>query len=292
MNRIASGTLQSTEFYLLTAGKIFLLSVVSLVLLGACSSSRGIAKSTLAETSVEHLFGLMKANQVSCTTLTASFSSEYRTGKTTYTFNGQMRFLKDSMVWISLSPGLGIEAVRAIISSDSLKGINRLQNTYIAAPVGYLAEVLHPALSFDLLQAMLLGNDLSLPEHGCFSASIDKKQYKLTATNRRIKKMTKGDTEITTISSQQIWLDPETHRIKRVVIRDKKDKGEVVAEASYSNFTLLGQSWFPVQQKLLFEGKNTKIRIWITFSRLDQPASLSFPFSIPANYSPALKLMQ
>src|SRR5688572_33166959 len=43
-----------------------------------------------------------------------------------------IRIKKDSVIWISMVPGLGIEAIRARITPDTIQIINRLQRQYIA----------------------------------------------------------------------------------------------------------------------------------------------------------------
>ena len=69
-----------------------------------------------------------------------------------------LRISKDSAIWVSVVPGLGIEAARAIFTPDSIKILNRLQKTYIATDYRYLKRAFNIDADFVTLQALLLGN--------------------------------------------------------------------------------------------------------------------------------------
>ena len=46
--------------------------------------------------------------------------------------------LRDSAIWLSISPLLGIEAVRVLLTKDSVKALDRLNNIYYSECKGYL----------------------------------------------------------------------------------------------------------------------------------------------------------
>src|SRR5215204_4379643 len=71
-----------------------------------------------------------------------------------------IRIKKDSVIWISMVPGLGIEAARIRITPDTIQILNRLQRQYIAGNFSMLKNKFNIAASFEMLQAMLLGNYL------------------------------------------------------------------------------------------------------------------------------------
>ena len=52
-----------------------------------------------------------------------------------YPINAQLRMRKDSVIWISASAFLGIEAARLLLTPDSFKMINRLNSTYISSDI-------------------------------------------------------------------------------------------------------------------------------------------------------------
>ena len=53
-------------------------------------------------------------------------------------FNANLRICKDSAIWMSISPALGIEVARVLIDKDSVRFINRLNSTYFKGGFAYL----------------------------------------------------------------------------------------------------------------------------------------------------------
>ena len=68
------------------------------------------------------------------------------------------RIRKDSVIWVSVIPGLGIEAARIKLTQDSVFVINRLRKEYTATSYGYLSNKFKVGVDFNALQAILLGN--------------------------------------------------------------------------------------------------------------------------------------
>ena len=101
-----------------------------LIILGSCSTQRKIIKAPLKEEGAEYLFNKLKEHELKYSWFTAKFSAEYKNKGKSNSFNGQIRIRKDSAIWLSLTPGLGIEAMRLVITQDSVKMINKLNNTY------------------------------------------------------------------------------------------------------------------------------------------------------------------
>lgn len=77
--------------------------------------------------------------------------------------SGQMRMRKDSLVWLSINATMGIEVVRAKVSTDSVWVINRLEKTYLAEPLDTLSAQLGMPLNFPLIQTLLLDNNEGIP---------------------------------------------------------------------------------------------------------------------------------
>ncbi len=71
--------------------------------------------------------------------------------------NATFRMKRDSVLWLSISPGMGITAARALITRDSVKVVNYLQKYYAVYSIAYLQELLGAPLSLSELQKLMLG---------------------------------------------------------------------------------------------------------------------------------------
>ncbi len=214
----------------------------------------------------------------------AKFSAEYKNKKKTTSFNGQIRIRKDSVIWLSLTPGLGIEAMRLIITQDSVKLINKINNTYFIGDYESVNRFLNTNIDFEILQAYLLGNDLDFYEDGKFRASIDKDCYKLsTAARIKLKKYVRNNQESVRAFIQNIWLDTETFKIREADVKEiSNDK--IKLEANYGDFENIGGQLFPRALDVTIWANNT-IKVRASFSKINVDVPLQFPFKIPSGYT-------
>jgi hypothetical protein len=105
----------------------------------------------------------MEENQFHFETLSMKASIEASlSSKETYSLTGNIRMIRDSVIWISVSPGLGIEAVRLYITQDSVFFMNRLNNEYAATTFGFFNTQYQVDLDFNMLQSLLTGNGLAV----------------------------------------------------------------------------------------------------------------------------------
>lgn len=84
-------------------------------------------------------------------------------GKNYDNLSGQVRMRRDSLVWLSVTATMGVEALRAKISTDSVWIINRIDKTYLTESIDTLATQLGLPLSLTWVQTLLLDNGEGFP---------------------------------------------------------------------------------------------------------------------------------
>ncbi len=250
----------------------------------ACKSTRSVIKQPIKAEGANYLFNKLKENEFSFDTFSAKFNVDMIIDKTNSSFKGQLRIRKDSLIWISLSPALGIEAARLMITEDSVKFINRINNTYFLGDYDLVNDFLETSIDFDILQAFIIGNDFQYYEIGEFKASIDSKEYKLLATERnKVKKYLKSQ-EIPQIFIQNIWLNPETFKITRIDLKElNKDNKKL--DVFFSDFDNFENQLFPTRLNYLITSPETRIEVDVKFSKINLNGKVKFPFTIPRKFS-------
>lgn len=249
----------------------------------SCSPTRKAIKAPLKEEGAEYLFNKLKEHELKFDWLSAKFSAEYENQGTTVSFSGQLRIRKDSLIWISLTPLLGIEAVRIIISQDSVKLINRLDDTFFIGNYDYVNRFLNTNIDYDILQAFLIGNDLQSYENAKFRASIDKGEYKLSTSERRkLKKFVRNSNENLKVYIQNIWLDARTFKITFADVKEIR-RENIKLEATYLEFEDIQGQLFPKNMEFFIRAENN-IRVKTDFTKINIDIPLQFPFKIPAKY--------
>ncbi|MCX6280729.1 MAG: DUF4292 domain-containing protein [Bacteroidetes bacterium] len=259
------------------------LSVLVMLAAVSCSPSRKAIKAPIKEEGADYLFKKLKEHELKYTYFMGKFSAEYKNQKKTTSFNGQIRIQKDSVIWLSLTPGLGIEAMRLIITQDSVKMINKLNDTYFIGNYEAVNKFLNTNIDFDILQAYLLGNDLQFYEDGKFRVTIENNSYKLsTAARIKLKKYVRNSQENARAFIQNIWLDSETFKITEADVKEISNE-KIKLEASYGDFENIEGQLFPKALDVTIWADNT-IKVKASFSKITVNAPLQFPFRIPNGY--------
>lgn len=87
----------------------------------------------------------------------------FKQGDTDQSANFALRVQRDSAIWLSGSL-LGIEGVRALLTPDSVRVVNRLKKTYFTGDYGYLSQLLSVPVSYQQVQAIVLGDYQPAPK--------------------------------------------------------------------------------------------------------------------------------
>lgn len=253
------------------------------IVFSECNPQRKIIKEPIKDKKADYLFGQLKKNEFKFEWLSIKFSATVKIHKSENSFNGNIRIRKDSIIWISITPALGIEAARAVITADSVKLLNRLETTYFAGDFKYINTLLKTDLDFDMLQSLLVGNDFSFYENNVFKASVDGMQYKLNTVGRgKLKKYIKTSDDTISLLTQDIWLDPETYKITKVQLKELKENRKL--EAEYSDFNMIDSLMYPFKLHYNATSEKEKVEINIENSKVTATGPLEFPFNVSSKY--------
>lgn len=266
---------------LIDSGRLLIIMVVIPAFITACSARRHVIKEPLKEAKSALLLEKLKENELRFDWFTAKYSIDYIYDKKLTEFKGQIRIRKDSIIWLSFSPALGIEMARLKITNDSVYFMNRLNKTYIIGDYQFINDALQTNIDFDILQSIIIGNDFQFYENSKFRASIDNQEYKLSTTERhKLKKYVKEDESLKAFY-QNIWLNPETYKITKVTLKEiTKDKK---LDAYYGNFKEHEGQLFPFD--IVFEiFADEKITVKVDYTRIKIDEATTFPFNIPSKY--------
>lgn len=255
----------------------------AILLMTSCKSTRPLIKAPLKEEGPEYLYSRLKDNELRFDWLSAKFDASYSGKKNSSSFKGQVRVRKDSLIWVSITPALGIELFRMVITADSVKYVNRFNKEYFLGDYALVSRFLQIHIDFDILQSLILGNDFQFYESNSFRASIDNLNYKLSTTGRRKIRKEAEDANIDPIVLlQNIWLDPGSFKIKKVDVKEYlKDNRKL--SATYSDFLGLENQLYPSALNFDIQAEDM-INIKINYSKVTLDEPMTFPFSIPGNY--------
>ncbi|MBD0331455.1 MAG: DUF4292 domain-containing protein [Chitinophagaceae bacterium] len=218
-------------------------------------------KNTLQQ--VEH-------NKIDFTTFSAKVNVDYRDASNkNYNVNASLRMYRDSAIWISVNALLGIEAMRFLITKDSVKLLNKLEKTYTARSVDYLQEVTSLPLDLKILQDLLIGNPVFL--------------------DGNIVSYSRADGTISLLSISSLFKHLITlSEGSKTLLHSKLDDADITrsrtADLTYDDYESRKGVLFSKERRITVAEKK-KLDIRMTFRQYDFNEPVSFPFNVPKNFS-------
>src|SRR5262249_49197021 len=115
---------------------------------------------------MSNVYESIRKNRIDFTTFSAKIDEEYEDADgNKYDVNVHLRMDKESVIWVSITALLGIEGLRAYITPDSVKILDKQNKVYIARSVSYLQEVTELPLDLHTLQELIIGNPVFFDEN-------------------------------------------------------------------------------------------------------------------------------
>lgn len=270
--------------------KYFFGSVFFALLIFSCKPKKELTKKELKDLieeiyTTEQIITKLKENEFKFDGLSIKANIEHKVDGKKNSFKSTLRIKKDSAIWISITPIMGIEVARALITPDTVLMIDRIHATYFAGSFNYINQLFNVDLDFKMLQSLLIGNSIDFEENEKIFSQVDKHMLFLgTTKKRRVKKAIKKDKESKLKEdNQSIWLDPKTFKIKELFVTDHSS--EKSFRANYSNHQEAGNQLFPFTARF-FISSNQNAYLGVEMSKVTLENDLNMPFSIPEKYEP------
>jgi len=177
-----------------------------------------------------------------------------------------LRAKKDSVLWFIISPGMGMEAVRGLITQEKIQIKDRIGKENINLTFKEFESIYGLKLSLDLFQNLLWANP---PQKVGYQDRLLKmgKAYEVTQVRDKVRYFSKVNVDYSKVTEQ--------------VSNSLDDRGSLLA--SYASFQEINSQPFPLEvlYKLAYQlpegGQNTIINVqWTSIEPFNE--ALSFPF--------------
>jgi hypothetical protein len=218
---------------------------------------------------IKDVLAKMDANHIDFTTFSAKLDVDYvgSDGKKE-NVNAKLQMYKDSIIWVSITGLLNIEGVRAIVTRDSVKILNKLDKKYTARSVAYLQEVSGLPLDLAALQNLLVGNPVF----------VDTTALSYTKDNNKLLLLSRGE-----LFKHLLTLTENDNTLIFSKLDDLDVKRNRTSDLSYDSYENKKGVNFSTKRRIAISDK-TKLDIKLDFKNYSFNETLSFPFSVPKNY--------
>lgn len=179
-----------------------------------------------------------------------------------------IRIKNGEAIWVSVTALAGLEVARALITPDSVKVLNRLDNVYIKKPFSYIYEFTNDKITFKTLQSILVGNLIS----EFITESTD---LEVRGTNAQLQN---------TLGTMLYKV--QTNEQNKVVLSDLSDESANQAlTVEYGDFLSAAQQQIPQSVMMKSAVKNKNISLSLKFSKVEIDVPVDLPFKVPERFS-------
>ena len=253
------------------------LSYCTLILLtSAChdinrlSKDHKVNKETIAgkplDDKAQQFITHLQANQPNFTEVAARMKTKLSTPTINQSFTTNIRWKKGEKIWMSMSI-IGIEGARVLITRDSIKIMDKLNERYILKPISFIKEKTFMDFSFSDIEQLLLGQ--------LIFTDLSEAKYTESPSNTTI--YSDGLRFLTTM----VFNTP-TMGLDSMVVSDKVNAQKVIS--AYSNYQpQLGCS-FPMDRSLNITSGPQSFSMEIKMQSVEAKEQLDYPFYINPNY--------
>lgn len=199
----------------------FLTAVVAV--LASCKTQQPITRilPVVGHKSPQGVLDASESHKLKFETLSFRAATEIKNEGKTQSFKSTVRIQRDSAIWISVSAIAGVEAARMLITPDTLKFLNRLENTYFIGPTTYLDSMVKVEMDFATLQAVLVGN--MVPLDGM--EKLEKEERKELRDDRKeVRKEGKEDRKVERKEEKEERKELKGQGIKQQREREKRER--------------------------------------------------------------------
>lgn len=291
-----------------TAGKAVLLLVLAIT--AGCKSSKPIPilRPEIPARSADKLLERLLADSDTFRYYSAKANVELQLPDGGKSFKAQIRSVRDSAAWVSVVPALGIEVARILLTPDSMKIMDKVNDQYFVGDTASAKTKFGLQPSLDLLQQALLGKPIGLDPEEKYRSDREEGQYVLTSREKRrfvraAEDISPGDTlardrdmrekrlERTLRKAEEreavvlrYWIEPDSFRVTRVQIADlMRDQ---TAEVRYEERSGPETHHLPTRISITLSDPFRTATGVLELSRIELKGPLQLNFRIPEKFTP------
>ncbi len=294
--------------------RFFSLTLVVIVMsaMSACRKPKEVVRETpVKNRTAGYLLKRYAENKYDFDWLGMKVDASFGTEDNSDSFKATIRMRKDSAIWVSIVPALGIEMIRVMITPDSLKYLSKIPENkfYYTGRFDEIGRLIGIDFDFEMLQDLLVGNAIGLEkDEQRFRSEIDDNDYLLISKYRRKVRRVVG-VDDRKLEGDTILVNPDDPRFRRTAKRTDEEDGLIISrywlepsgfrlvksvfndllrqrtmEISYEDFQLDGEQYYPAKCRLLMSSTQVRQEMRYEITKLSSGKPYEFPFEIPEDY--------
>ena len=288
------------------------LLVIVMSAMSACRQPKEVVRETpVKNRTAGYLLKRYAENKYAFDWLGMKVDASFGTADNSDSFKATIRMRKDSAIWVSIVPALGIEMIRVMITPDSLKYLSKIPENkfYYTSGFDEIGRLIGIDFDFEMLQDLLVGNAIGLEkDEQRFHSEIDDNDYLLISKYRRKVRRVVG-VDDRKLEGDTILVNPDDPRFRRTAKRTDEEDGLIISrywlepsgfrlvksvfndllrqrtmEISYEDFQPDGEQYYPAKCRLLMSSPQVRQEMRYEITKLSSGKPYEFPFDVPEDY--------
>ena len=190
---------------------------------------------------------------------------------------GNLKILKDSIIWISLSPGLGIEAVRLKFTKDSVFLMDKIKKNLTKGKYAFIKKLWKIDVDYNSLQSILTNQFFIYPTVENEKLNFFK-EFTLKGDSTQIVAYRKTEESVENL----IKLNNTDFTIASYLINDVPNVRSLIINYEKGNFDTA--PFFPGKVDVASSTAGKNIIVNINYAKVTLNSNITFPFTVPTSY--------
>lgn len=219
-----------------------------------------------ADSKVEAILKQLHNNVISFDEIALKLKTKINSSELNQSFTTNIRWKKNEKIWMSMSI-IGIEGARVLITKDSIKIMDKINNRYILKPISFISEKALVNLSFNDIESILLGQ--------LIFTDTSAAKYADNATNIAVN--ADGKRFLT-----NILFDKTTKNLTSIFVTDKL-KSQTI-DAKFSDYQQQLGKPFAMDRELKMKTGIRFFEMSAKIQNIELKQNLEYPFPINSSY--------
>lgn len=244
--------------------------LITILIFSSCKTTRTVSKKVISsKRPVAQVIEQVQTAQPNFNTANVSkMSLELNLGERRVNVSATCKVKKDSVIYFSILPFMGIELYRAELTPVSLRLFDKTNRSYYETDYAFLSKYLGVDIDFYSLQALLFNQFFCVGGKEIYPDSC--KLTQLPVNRKKIDYQTASIEQSTEISP--------TNTIQQVILKDKNNPLQLMT--NYTDFTLVNGINFPQKITLKASGQKSQASFDFSISRVEFNSDINF---LPTN---------
>ncbi|MFA5046839.1 MAG: DUF4292 domain-containing protein [Paludibacter sp.] len=240
--------------------------LITILILSSCKTTRTVSKGiNTSKNPVAQVIEQVQSTQPKFNTANVSkMSLELTLGERRVNVSATCRIKKDSVIYFSILPFMGIELYRAELTPVSLRLFDKTNRNYYETDYKFLSKYLGVDIDFHSLQSLLFNQFFCVGGKNIYPDSCT-----LTQLPPNLKKIDYHSSSI-----EQSTEISATNAIRQVVLKDKNSPVQLTTD--YSDFTSVSGVNFPQKITMNASGEKSRASFEFTISKVEFNTDVKF----------------